>query len=184
MSTSNFANKQEENHYREQEQRVIKRLNLLKEDSDLTERMTLAKYVTDIEKLMLTETTELYQASSEAITPMNLPDFVANLIKQSQAIAELATNRSPKWSFDHIDAFIKDMSKITDFGDATFKQNFVFVVKLVAETRERRDMVALADLFYGEIPSVLRSLKAAQRQVAASPKAGRGGRGATAGKKK
>ena len=45
------------------------------------------------------------------------------------------------------------------FADTAFQQNFVLLLKIISDAEARSDVVALEDLFYGEVPALIRTLQ-------------------------
>ena len=87
------------------------------------------------------------------------------LIERSHAIAEMALTCSPAWSFDGLTALCADLGRLLDFGDSTFKHNFVLILRHITAAQERHDMTALADLLSFEVPALLRSLLKSYTQL-------------------
>ena len=152
-------NKRTKTQYLKQESATAQARNLSFDAQTLEDRALVAKYITDIEVALMNEDILLFKESTqEDITPLNIAAFVATLIAQSQEIANMAITMAPVWTFDRIAAFFRDFEKLIVFGDTTFRQHFVFLLKLVTSAQERYDLVSISDLFAGECPSLLRSL--------------------------
>ena len=122
------------------------------------DRVALAKYVVDIDLAMLKESVLLFSPDQVQINPMNVLQYIETLLDYSYAIAEMATVRAPVWCYDRIESFEIELQKLATYGDAGFKQKLVLLLRLFADAQERSDIAALADLFSGEVPSLLRSL--------------------------
>lgn len=128
-------------------------------DADtLAARASLAKFAFDVHKEVFREPTKLFEAQLEDVTPVNAARYINMLVERCKQVSEFATTASPACTFDLIQTSLKEMERLLVFQDATFNQNFVLVLKIVAEAQARNDMTAIADIFYGEIQSLLKNL--------------------------
>ena len=140
-----------------QETFIVSSLQLNEQEHAIQDRVLLAKYIAEIELALMSEEQALFNKRKE-ITPVNLVNSLQELIVDCQEIAVMATTMAPLWSFDRIKFFLLSLEEILVFGDASFKQNGVFLKKIILAAQERFDMAALADLFSGECQSLLRYL--------------------------
>lgn len=149
--------------FRKQERMIGENLNLSNhpEFTHLDERITLAQYIEALDQAQLSDIKMLFTPDDQGkeLSPLNLPDFIAKLLQDSRAICEMATVLAPVWTYDRISAFIHDMEKLLPFADTAFKQNFVLLLKIISDAEARSDVVALEDLFYGEVPALIRTLQ-------------------------
>lgn len=153
-----LLDRKEQEMYLAQEQMIARELGLDGPDFDLNERIMVAKYITDLEQALGQETNLLFSPDHSELGPMELLPFIRKLINDCNDIAQMALSRAAVWCYDRIASFVQDMEKVAGYGDESFKQNFVVAVKIVGEAQARSDMVAVYDLFYGEIPALLRQL--------------------------
>ena len=115
----------------------------------------------------MSEPVLLFDPVEVTLTPMNIVEYTQQLIERSHAIAEMALTCSPAWSFDGLTALCADLGRLLDFGDSTFKHNFVLILRHITAAQERHDMTALADLLSFEVPALLRSLLKSYTQLSA-----------------
>ena len=143
----------------EQRERFIqKQLQISDEEWDLSARASLSRYLQEIDQALMSEPVLLFDPVEVTLTPMNIVEYTQQLIERSHAIAEMALTCSPAWSFDGLTALCADLGRLLDFGDSTFKHNFVLILRHITAAQERHDMTALADLLSFEVPALLRSL--------------------------
>lgn len=147
------------NQYKKQEQYIYKQLGLDSKSFNEEERLTLARYINDIDMVVFDEAVHMFHPDDTEVSPLNMQDYQAQLIEQCGHIYEIALHEDPLLVFDYINAFFTNMEKLVYFADSVFKQNFVLLRRMLNQKQEYKDMVAIADLFYGEIPALIRSLK-------------------------
>lgn len=152
----------------EQRERFIqKQLQIPDDDWDLSARASLSRYLQEIDQALMSEPVLLFDPVEVTLTPMNIVEYTQQLIERSHAIAEMALTCSPAWSFDGLTALCADLGRLLDFGDSTFKHNFVLILRHITAAQERHDMTALADLLSFEVPALLRSLLKSYTQLSA-----------------
>ena len=155
-------------HYRKQELMIAHNLNLVNHPDfvNLDGRLTMAKSLVEQDRALHNEMTMLFapHPTSEALSPLTIGAYCSTLLEDCRAICQMATQRAPVWTYDRIAAFIQDMEQLLPFANTTFKQNFVLVLKIISDAQSRSDVAALADLFYGEVPALIRSLQSVYRK--------------------
>lgn len=150
----------------EQRERFIqKQLQISDDEWDLSARASLSRYLQEIDQALMSEPVLLFDPVEVTLTPMNIVEYTQQLIERSHAIAEMALTCSPAWSFDGLTALCADLGRLLDFGDSTFKHNFVLILRHITAAQERHDMTALADLLSFEVPALLRSLLKSYTQL-------------------
>lgn len=133
-------------------------LNLPEDEWGMANRVNMARFLMDTDQVKLNENVRMFDVINEQLTPMNLIRVAEELIARSNAIGEIALRYSPAWSNDFIQSFVYDMGRTVDYGDTDYKQNFVMILRALVSAQERNDFVAISDLFFHEIPAMLRSL--------------------------
>lgn len=147
------------NLYKKQEQYINKQLDLDVTTLNEAERITLARYINDIDMVVFDEPVQMFKPDEVEVTPLNMEEYQAKLIDQCQQIYEIALHEEPLLVFDYINTFFINMEKLVYFADSTFKQNYVLLRRILGQKQEYKDMVSISDLFYGEVPALIRSLK-------------------------
>lgn len=156
--------------YRKQELMIAHNLNLDHHPDfiKLDERVQRAQEIEELETVLRRETIMLFalDPEGEKLSPLTIDAYCSKLLQDCRALCEMAEVRAPVWTYDRIAAFIQDMEKLLPFADTTFKQNFVLVLKIISDAQARSDVAAIADLFYGEVPALIRSLQNIYRKQA------------------
>ena len=156
--------------YRKQELMIAHNLNLDHHPDfiKLDERAQRAQDIVELDATLRHTTTMLFTPDPEGdkLSPLTIDAYCTKRLQDCRALCEMAVVRAPVWTYDRIAAFIQDMEKLLPFADTTFKQNFVLVLKIISDAQARADVAALADLFYGEVPALIRSLQNNYRKPA------------------
>ena len=136
----------------EQRERFIqKQLQIPDADWDLSARAPLSRYLQEIDQALMSEPVLLFDPVEVTLTPMNIVEYTQQLIERR--------------CFDGLTALCADLGRLLDFGDSTFKHNFVLILRHITAAQERHDMTALADLLSFEVPALLRSLLKSYTQL-------------------
>lgn len=149
--------KKSERQFVKQEKFIIETLNLNEQESPLSDRTVLAKYIADIEIALMSENHFLFPKREE-ITPINMYRSLDELIQDCQEISDMATTMAPQWCYEKIKFFLIAIDELLIYGDSSFKQNGVYLKRIILAAQERHDMAAIADLFSGECKSYIRYL--------------------------
>ena len=150
--------KKSRDHYLRQETFIAKALGINEDDALTDERMELSQLIYELDGNIKANEVNLFESDPRILTPANMSSYVEDMIAKSNEISTIATTMAPIWALDYIKIFMFDLERLIDLGDNRFRQNYVFFTRALNAALERNDMVALADLFGGECPSLLRSI--------------------------
>lgn len=147
-----------------QEQLINDSFSLGLDANTIAQRASLAKYAYDIHLNVFNDPPLLFEPDLTEINPINAIKKIIALVERCVQISELATTSSPLCTYDLISCCFKEMETLLVLQDATFNQNFVLIIRIVAEAQGRNDLTAIADIFYGEIQALLKNFAARLNQ--------------------
>lgn len=141
-----------------QEKLINESLHLGLDDKALEQRASLAKYAFDIHSSVFKDQPLLFDAEVEEITPVNSLKKINEMIDRCHEISEMATCAAPQCTYDLLTVFFKELEPFLLLQDQVLNQNFVLILRIVAEAKERNDLVAISDIFYGEVQALLKNM--------------------------